>query len=412
MRIAHRSIWSTLVLFAVGCTEAHLDAPGLTAPGVSVAQPIVREVIDYEYFTGRTDAEKTVEIRARVSGYLTKMMFQPGMEVKEGQPLFEIDPRPYQAQLDRAKGELARGEALVARLTKDLERARKLPVGTITPQELDKINSDLAEAEANVLVAKAQVQSASLDLEFTSIKAPFGGRIGRNLLSEGNLVSASSPVAEPLTTIVTVDPMFAYFDCDELKMLEIQKKIREGKMQSAREHPGAVPVEMGLANEEGYPHRGTLDFVNNRVNPDTGTLQVRGVFPNPVIGENNRVLSPGLFVRVRFPMSEPHEAILVNERAINIDQGQRYVYVLNDKNEVEYRQITRGLMHDGLRELLDGVQATDRVVVSGQLRVRPGMQVKPKAIEMPAPAERAMPVPSADPESQSADAVGLKGVMR
>jgi multidrug efflux system membrane fusion protein len=388
-----------LVCAALGCDETHLAPKTAVEPGVSVATPVVRDVIDYEYATGRTDAEKTVEIRARVSGYLTKVLFQPGVEVNEGDSLFEIDPRPYQAALDRANGELARSEALVQRLVKDQERAQKLPAGTITPQELDKISSDLAEAEADVQVSRAQVESATLDLEFTNIKAPFGGRIGRNLLSEGNLVSASSPIAEPLTTIVTVDPMFAYFDTDELKMLNIQKRIREGKMKSAREAPHTVPVEMGLANEDGYPHQGTIDFVNNRVDPDTGTLQIRGIFSNELVSGKNRILSPGLFVRVRMPLSAPHPAVLVNERAIGIDQGERFVYVVNDKDEVESRQVTMGPLHDGLREITNGVRPEDRVMVSGLQRVRPGMKVKPKTVEMPAPSERATPAPAAEPDA-------------
>ncbi len=396
-------------LLVVGCNDAQLDATALPPLGVSVAIPLTREVVDYEHFTGRTDADKTVEIRARVSGYLMKVLFQPGMEVQEGDALFEIDPRPYQAELDRAQGELARNQALVQRLIKDSERAKKLPAGTITPQELDKISSDLAEAEANVQVATAQVQSASLDLEFTNIKAPFGGRIGRNLMSEGNLVSASNPVAGALTTIVTVDPMFAYFDCDERKMLQIQKMIREGKMKSAREHPGTMPIEMGLANEEGYPHHGTLDFVNNRVDPATGTLQIRGVFPNPTVNGKNRMLSPGLFVRVRLPLGEPHQAILLNERAIGVDQGQRFVYVLNDKDEVERRSVTQGLLHDGLRDVLEGLQADDRVVVSNLQRLQPGMKVRPKPIDMPGPSERSAPAPAAEPTEVSGASASGKG---
>lgn len=389
-----------------GCDDAHLDAPAAAVPRASVATPVVKQVIDYEKFTGRTDAEKTVDVRARVSGYLTKILFKPGAEVTTGQSLFEIDPRPYQAELDRAEGSLARSNALVDRIRKDQERAMKLPPGTITPQELDKIAADLAEAKASVQIAAADVDKAKLDLEFTDIKAPFGGRIGRNLISEGNLVSAASPLAEPLATIVTVDPMHAYFDCDELKMLEIQRRIRAGKMKSAREEPNSVPVEMGLGNEgTDYPHVGTLDFVNNRVIPSTGTLQVRGLFPNPLIDGKHRLLSPGLFVRVRLPMGEPHDAVLISESAKVIDQNDTLVYVLGDQNKVEARKVTLGELHDGLIEVVEGVLPSDRVVVSNTQRIRPGVEINPRVVEMrPGPAPT-LP-PEEEPVRDSASAAG------
>jgi RND family efflux transporter MFP subunit len=409
-----RSLFSAVLALSAtiligGCTP-HPTEQIAEEPAVSVATPIVRTVVDYEYFTGRTDAEKTVEIRARVSGYLTKILFKPGSEVKEGDSLFIIDPRPYQAELDRADGERIRGEALVARLKKDLERAQKLPVGTITPQELDKINADLAEAEASVLMAAADVESAKLNLEFTDIKAPFGGRIGRNLISEGNLVSAVSPIAEPLTSIVTVDPMFAYFDCDELKVLDIQKRIREGKMKSARAQPGSVQIEIGLANEgTDFPHVGTLDFINNRIDPQTGTLQVRGVFPNPLLEHDTRILSPGLFVRARLPMGEPHEAILINDGATMPDQGEKIVFVVNDENKIEVRKVALGPNQNGLREVLSGIAATDRVVVGNQQRVRGGFTVTPKLVPMPENAKKTPAATAPSGEAANVPAEGGKG---
>lgn len=394
-----------------GCEEPHLPSGAATEPAVSVALPIVQNVTDYAYFTGRTDAEKSVDVRARVSGYLTRINFRPGSEVKEGDSLFEIDPRPYQAELDHAQGSLERSEALVARLTKDQERALKLPAGTITPQELDKIASDLAEAKASVTVARADVDSAKLDLEFTNITAPFGGRIGRNLVSEGQLITANNPLGEPLTTIVTVDPMFAYFDCDENRMLEIQKRIREGKMASARETPGKVRIDMGLGNEgTAFPHTGTLDFVNNRVNPSTGTLQVRGVFPNPLVTGDSRMLSPGLFVRARLPMGEPHDAVMIKGEAVVADQGQKVVYVLNEKDEVEARHVTLGEQHDGLVEILSGLLPSDRVVVSNLQRLRPdvNMKVTPTLVEMQGGGPTAPPAVQVAPEPAGAKSEGGK----
>jgi len=413
MEFTMRNCWGALsaavaLIALAGCEEPHVPSGAAEAPAVSVALPIVRTVTDYAYFTGRTDAEKSVDVRARVSGYLTKINFQPGSEVKAGDSLFQIDPRPYQAALDRAEGTLARSEALVARLNKDQERALKLPPGTITPQELDKIAADLAEATASVQVARADVDTARLDLEFTNITAPFGGRIGRNLVSEGNLITANNPLGEPLTTIVTVDPIYAYFDCDENRVLDIQKRIREGKMKSARDQPGSVQVDMGLSNEgTSYPHIGTLDFVNNRVNPSTGTLQVRGVFPNPLVAGDSRMLTPGLFVRARLPMGEPHDALLIEAEAVAADQGQKVVYVLNEKDEVEARHVTLGEQHDGLVEILSGLLPSDRVVVSNLQRLRPdvGMKVTPTLVEMqgggpaPQPAIQVAPEPTgAKPE--------------
>ena len=241
----------------------------------------------------------------------------------------------------------------------------------------------IASSQAAIGTAKAAVQSAQaavalaeLNLQYTQVTAPIDGRISRELVTIGNLVQAGQNGGGTLlTTIVSVDPMYAYFDIDEGTDLEIRRLIREGKAQSAREVE--MPVLLGLANEEGHPHRGTINFVDNQVNPKTGTLRLRGVFDN-----KGELLSPGYFVRIRLPIGEPHAALLVNERALDSNQGQRVIYVVNEKNEVVSRDVQLGARHDGLREIKDGLATGDRVVVNGLQHIQPGATVETKLVEM------------------------------
>jgi RND family efflux transporter MFP subunit len=339
-----------------------------------VSQPEEREITDYNEYTGRTAAVEAVEIRARVSGYLVKVNFQEGSVVKKGDLLFQIDPRSFQAVLEEAKGQVAQGEARLTRAEAEVDRyERLLPKGAASQKDLDKAIADRGEARATIQSARAAVARAVLDLQFTQVTAPINGRISRYFITEGNLVTMNSTL---LTTIVSIDPMYAYFDSDEGRVLRVRQLIREGKAQSRR--GGEVPVSLGLANEPNYPHRGTINFVDNQVNPQTGTLRLRGVFAN-----TDEILAPGLFVRVRVPIGAPHRALLVTERAIDTDQGQKILYILNDKNEVVSRPISVGALHDGLRVIEDGVQPGERVIVNGLLRVRPGVTVEPKLVEMP-----------------------------
>jgi RND family efflux transporter MFP subunit len=339
-----------------------------------VSQPVEREITDYNDYTGRTAAVETVEVRARVSGYLVKVNFPEGSMVKKGDLLFQIDPRPFQAALDEAKGQVAQLEARLTRAEADVARnERLLPKGAASQRDLDTAVADRGEARAGIQSARAAVDRAALDLEFTKVTAPISGRISRYLITEGNLVTMNTTL---LTTIVSIDPMYAYFDADEGRVLRVRQLIREGKAQSRRD--GEVPVLLALANEAGYPHQGTINFVDNQVNPQTGTLRLRGVFSN-----QDEVLTPGLFVRVRVPIGEAHRALLVTERAIDTDQGQKILYVVNDKNEVISRPISMGALHDGLRVIEDGVQPGERVIVNGLLQVRPGITVEPKLVDMP-----------------------------
>ncbi|MBI3795977.1 MAG: efflux RND transporter periplasmic adaptor subunit [Deltaproteobacteria bacterium] len=344
-----------------------------------VSPPVEREITDYYEYTGRTAAVEAVEVRARVSGYLVKVNFREGAVVNKGDLLFQIDPWPFQAVLDEAKGQVAQWEAKLARAEADVARdERLLPKGAASQKDLDQAVADRGEARAAIQSARGAVDRAALDLEFTHVMAPISGRISRHLIDEGNLVTMNSTL---LTTIVSTDPMYAYFDVDERAVLDVRQLIREGKARNAR-NSEEVTVLLGLANETGFPHQGTINFLDNQVNPQTGTLRLRGVFPNP--NDNKlEVLLPGYFARVRLLIGRSHRALLVTDRAIDTDQGQKIVYVVNDKNEVISRPISLGTLHDGLRVIEEGVKPSERIIVNGLLQVRPGITVEPKLVDMP-----------------------------
>jgi RND family efflux transporter MFP subunit/putative MATE family efflux protein len=359
-----------------GCKREPLALAATPPPVVVVSHPVEREVSDYYEYTGRTAAKDAVEVRARVSGYLVNVYFREGAVVKKGDLLFQIDPRPFQAVLDEAKGQVAQWEAKLARAEADVTRyERLLPKGAASQKDLDQAVADRGEARAAIQSARGVVDRAALDLGFTRVTAPISGRIGRYLITEGNLVTMNSTL---LTTIVSIDPMYAYFDADEGSVLYVRQLIREGKVRSPRDSGSEVPVLLGLANETGFPHQGTVNFVDNQVNPQTGTVRVRGVFPN-----EPEVLLPGFFARVRLLIGQTHGALLVTERAIDTDQGQKILYVVNDKDEVVSRPIRVGALHDGLRVIEEGVQPGERVIVNGLLQVRPGITVEPKLVDMP-----------------------------
>jgi RND family efflux transporter MFP subunit len=364
-------------LLLAGCSSGPSNAQGEKPAPVQVSYPIEREVTDYSDHTGRTAAVESVEVRARVWGYIDKVKFKEGMLVKQGDVLFEIDPRTYDATLMQAEGNLAAQEAKAKRLDQDRQRALKLqPQAAISEQEFDKAVGDHAEAVASITSLKGTVKQARLDLEFTKVIAPVTGRVGKAFVTEGNLVQSSQGSGTVLTTVVSVDPMYAYFDVDERTVLRVRQLIREGKVKSARDVKW--PVYLGLANEEGYPHKGTIDFVDNQVNPKVGTLRLRGVFPN-----KDELLSPGYFVRVRVPIGYPHKALLITERALDADQGQKIVYVVGPDNKVASRPVRLGSLHNGLRAIEDGLKAGDRVIVNGLQQIRPGMIVAPSLVDMP-----------------------------
>jgi RND family efflux transporter MFP subunit len=345
-----------------------------------VSYPVEREVTDYADYTGRPAAVDSVEVRAHVWGYLDKVNFKEGVLVEKGDVLFELDPRPYEATLNQAKAKVAQDEAQLTYDEAEYQRNLKLvTTGAASRSDLDKTSAARGVDIANIAADKAVVASRQLDLEYTKVIAPVSGRISRYVVTVGNLIqSGDQGGGTLLTTIVSVDPMYAYFDVDEYTVLRVRQMIREGKVKSARDVD--LTVWLGLANEEGYPHKGTVNFVDNQINPKTGTLRLRGVFPN-----KDEALSPGYFARVRVPIGSPHQALLVTDRAFDTDQGQKIVYVVDKDNQVVSRPVRLGALHDGLRAVADGLMPGEHVIVNGLQQVRPGVTVEPKVVDMPVP---------------------------
>jgi multidrug efflux system membrane fusion protein len=360
-----------VVLLMSGCGRREPPPPP-PPPKVTVSQPIVQKVVEWDEYTGRLEAVESVEIRARVNGYLESVHFEDGAMVKKGDLLFVIDPRPYQAELERAQAEHNRLEAKLELAVNDFKRADVLlKTKAISEEEFDTRSKAKREAEAAVEAAQAAVTTAKLNLDYTQITAPISGRIGRKIITEGNLVNGNVGQATLLTTIVSQDPIYCYVDTDERQVLKYQKLALEGKRVSARNEK--VPCELALGNEEGFPHKGVIDFVDNRLDPNTGTLRARGVFPNP-----EGAMLPGLFARLRVTGSDEYEGLLVPDEALGTDQNQKFVYIVNPQNVVEYRAVKMGPLMDGLRVITQGLQAEDWVVVNGIQRVRPDMKVDPQ----------------------------------
>jgi RND family efflux transporter MFP subunit len=362
------------LLFA-GCGKPAQQAP--PPPVVSVVQPIAREVIEWDEYIGRLESPETVEVRARVSGYLDKVHFKEGKEIKKGELLFTIDRRPYQAEYDRAEAEHERAESQADLAKSDAERAKNLiATKAISQEDFDTKTKTYTSALAAVKSAKAAMDSAKLNLEFTEIRAPISGRISRALVTEGNLISGgvSGTGATLLTTIVSLDPLYLYGDADERAILKYRRLRQEGRRVSARDTD--IPAEMELADETGFPHKGYMDFVDNRVDPNTGTLRARGVFTN-----TDHTLSPGLFGRIRIPGSGKYPALLIPDRALGSDQAQKFVYVVNGEKKVEFRPVKIGPLIDGLRVVKEGLKPGEQVIIEGLLRVRPGVVVDAKPPE-------------------------------
>jgi RND family efflux transporter MFP subunit len=390
-----------------GCSHSPPEAAAPAPPTVTVSHPLQREITDFAEYTGRTAAVDSVQVRARVTGYLDKINYKEGSEVTKRAVLYEIDPRPYQAALKQAQAQVSLQEAQVKYQQAVYQRNVQLrSAGTAQAVSLEELQQSLAQrntAEASLQAARASVETAQLNLDWTKVTSPIDGLIGRTLVTRGNLVVADQTL---LTTIVSQDPMYAYFDVDEPTVLRVQELIREGKYKSAREPGSRVPVFLGLATESGYPHQGYIDFISNQVNATTGTLQIRGTFSNPKPPVGPRLLTPGLFVRIRVAVSAPYSALLVTQAAIGADQNLHYVYVLNAKNEVERLDVQLGAVQkNGLQVITSGLSADDRIVVNGTQHVQPGVAVNPRLVPMPAslPAKLAPPahyVPPVPPRPQ------------
>ncbi len=346
-------------------------------PAVSVAPVLHRDISESDEFSGRLEAVDHVEIRPRISGYIRRVSFTEGREVRKGEMLFEIDPRPYQAELDRARAQLEQARTAADLAGKEVARAEKLVnVQAISREEFDSRTSAQANGVAAVRAAEAAVETARLNLEWTKVRSPIAGRVSRAEVTEGNLVQAGPPDATLLTTVVSLDSMYLYFDSDEQTYLRYSARAVAAGTRGWRNAP--LPVYLGLANESGFPHEGRLDFVDNRIDPTSGTIRTRAIFSN-----RDRRFTPGLFARVRLVSSEHAPALLVRDAAIGTDQDRKFVLVLAKGDSLAYRPVEIGrLADDGLRVVRSGVAEGDKVVVNGLMRVRPGMKVSPKLVAM------------------------------
>ena len=362
---------ASLVLCAallVGCAESAAPPPPVAE--VVVARPAALEVVEWDEYTGRLEATDTVEIRARVSGYLESIHFDEGAMVEEGDLLFVIDPRPFEAALGAAQAELDQARSGLALAKNDRERAdRLIQSRAISEEEFDRRVTGLRSAQAAVRAARSAVREAELELEFTRVRAPLAGRVGRHLITEGNLINGGSAQSSLLTTIVSLDPIHCYFEVDERAHLKYVRLGQSGSRPTSRANPN--PVFLALADEDGFPHRGAMDFVDNTLDPTTGTMAGRAIFANP-----DRLLTPGQFGRLRLLGSGRYDAILLPDAAIATDQSEQYVMVVDAEGNAVRREVTTGARVRGLRVIEKGVTAGDRVVVAGLQRIRPGASLE------------------------------------
>lgn len=364
--------FAVALMLALGCNRGSAPKVELRPQEVTVSTPQQLEVTDTYYFEGYTAAVESVDVYSQVNGYLSKIYFQDGADVKQGDPLFLIDPRPYQASYDQAAAEVNRVQKQLDRLTKDLSRADQLlPKRTISQEEYDRVFAEHAAAVAELKSRQAALETANLNLHFAAIKAPIAGRISRRFVTEGNLVTANTTL---LTTIVSIKPIYVYFDVDEPTVLKVRQGIREGKVTSIRQVK--APVYVGLDIDQDYPYEGLLDFVDPSIDPKTGTLKVRGVFAN-----EDDALSPGMHARIKMPIGKPYQALAIPDRAIATNQGRKIVYVVDANNQVRKRPVTLGPLQGELRVITAGIGPEDRVIINGLQRVRDGVTVDPKTAE-------------------------------
>jgi multidrug efflux system membrane fusion protein len=362
--------------------EKSADAANMPPPPeVSVAQVVSRDVRQWDEFTGRVTAVETVELRPRVSGYVERVAYEEGQEVRKGDLLFLIDQRSYRAAFDRARADVERARSEAKLAASEFVRAQTLvDARAISGEEFDARKAAATQGNAAVRAAEAALDRARLDLEFTEVRAPIDGRAGRAVVTVGNLAQADSTL---LTTLVSLDPVHVYFEADEQTYLGYNELARRGERGESRN-----PVRVGLANETGYPHAGTLDFTDNQVDPRTGTIRARAVVPNP-----DRVFTPGLFARVQLEGSGVFHALLINDKAVLTDQDRKYVYVLGPGNTAVRRDIELGRVVEGLRVVSAGLEGKDKVIVHGVQKVFvAGMPVTPQVIAMGDPPPSAQKV--------------------
>jgi membrane fusion protein, multidrug efflux system len=356
------------------CSEKPPQQPAAAAPPVTVAQPVKRTVTDWDEFTGRFEAIEEVQVRARVGGYVTSVEFRDGAIVKTGDLLYVIDSRPFEAVAEQANGQLSDARAKVELAKRELDRALTLTLNqTVTEATVDQRRQSLQAAHAAEMQAEGTLKAAQLNIEFTHVLAPITGRVSRHLVTPGNLVQGSDNGATTLlTTIVSLDPIYIYFDVDEATYLKNNKLWFEGRRPSSRDTPN--PVEVALTGETKPSHEGQMDFLDNRLDVSTGTLRSRAVIPNKDLS-----ILPGQFGRVRLIGSSPYEALLIPDTAIATDQSRKIVFVVKDDDTVEAKPVVLGPLDEGLRVIREGLKAEDRVIVDGIQRARVGAKVSPHA---------------------------------
>lgn len=371
-----------MTMIASGCSNEQASSGGQAPPPpeVGVAQVISKPVQQWDEYTGRISAIDTVELRPRASGYVQRVAYKEGQDVKQGDLMFLIDPRPYRAALENAQAQLAR-----ARVAQQLETIRNkraqalIDDNAISHEELDLRRAAQAQSAADVHAAEAAVATAKLNLSFTEVRSPVSGRASRALVTVGNLATADDTL---LTTVVSQDPMYVYFDADENSYLRYREQERKNE-RSAQDNA----VHVGLANETGYPHAGRVDFLDTQVNPTLGTVRARAVLPNP-----DRIFTPGLFARVRFVSGQKAQALLIDDKAILTDQDRKYVYAVDKEGKAQRKDIVLGGMVDGLRVVQSGLSPDDRIVVVGLQKIfYPGMPVMPTEVPMDKPSAPAAP---------------------
>jgi multidrug efflux system membrane fusion protein len=368
-----------------GCARRPPEPAKTNPPVVTVTMPIQRMVTDYEDFTGRTEPIRIVELKAHVTGYLEHIYFRDGQDIKEGKPLFSIDRRIHKAEFDRASSALAKSQRHFTTAEKNFKREEDLrKAGSGSKESYDKAYGDLAEAEADIGTATAALELAEANLAYTRISAPFDGRLSKRMVDPGNLVKADETA---LTTIVMLDQLYATFDVDERTVMRLRELIRKGEIRSSREEPRTVHIGLADDDEGAFPITGLISFTDNAIDAGTGTLRVRAIITNPRLERAPwNLLSPGQFIRVRLPIGVPRKALLIPEKALGTDQGQKFVFVVNDHDEVERRNVRLGPQFGLFRVIEEHVlRPGDRVIVDGLLRVRAGVKVNPKPAEAMTP---------------------------
>ncbi|WP_436907974.1 efflux RND transporter periplasmic adaptor subunit [Enterobacter kobei] len=367
-----------LSLLLVGCDNSVAQNAAPPAPAVNAADVVVKSISQWDSFNGRIEAVESVQLRPRVSGYIDKVNFTDGQEVKKGEVLFTIDDRTYRAALEQAQATLERAKTQASLARSEANRTDKLiNTNLVSREEWEQRRAAAIQAQADIRAAQAAVDAAQLNLDFTKVTAPIDGRASRALITSGNLVTAGDS-ASVLTTLVSQKTVYVYFDVDESTYLHYQNLARSG--QGASSNHTALPVEIGLAGEEGYPHQGKVDFLDNQLAPSTGTIRMRALLDNA-----QRQFTPGLFARVRLPGSAEFQATLIDDKAVLTDQDRKYVYIVDKEGKAQRRDITPGRLADGLRIVQQGLKPGDKVIVDGLQKVfMPGMPVNAKTVAMTA----------------------------